>query len=234
MGKLEAQLILSNTILTKMKTFKLDATPRELVGKKASKELRSKGLIPVVLYGKQPITLPCKEKLQPGEKIVETTNNKGIIVTDLYVTMDGVRKLIYTPEIFLVEISIKGSKTVKTILKEAQFHPVSDEILHLDFLEVFDNKPIQMEVPVTLTGHAVGVRAGGKLNQSLRKIKVQGLASNIPEYLSVSIDHLELGKVIKVGDLKYDNIELISPKNSVVCMVKMTRAAQSAATSAAK
>ncbi|MDR1814038.1 MAG: 50S ribosomal protein L25 [Tannerella sp.] len=217
-----------------MKIYNLEGTPRETVGKKASKELRKSGLIPAVLYGSQPIDLPYGEALKPGEKIVETGNNKGVIVTDLTVTFDGVRKLIFTPDIYLVEIAIKGGRTVKAILKEAQYHPVTDDILHLDFLEVFDNKPVQMEVPVVLEGHAVGVRAGGKLNQSLRKIKVQALAVNIPERLIVNIDHLELGKVIKVGELKYDNIDLISPKNSVVCMVKMTRAAQSAATAAAK
>ena len=212
-----------------MKTFKLEATPREAVGKKASKELRKQGLIPAILYGQKPVDLPYQETLHPGEKIVEKGDNKGIVVTDLTVSFDGLRKLIYTPEIFLVEIEITGSRVAKAILKDTQFHPVSDDILHVDFIEVFDQKPIVMEVPLFLIGHAAGVKSGGKLNQSMRKLKVRGLASNIPEKLEVNVDHLELGKAIKVGELSFGGIELINPKNAVVCIVKMTRASQSAA-----
>jgi large subunit ribosomal protein L25 len=217
-----------------MKTFELEGTPRVIVGKKASKELRKKDLIPAVLYGREPVELPYKGKLNPGEKIVETGDNKGIIVTDFTVSTEGVRNLIYSPEIFLVEINIKGAQTVKAILKDSQYHPVSDKILHIDFLEVFDDKPIVMEVPIFLTGHAAGVKAGGKLNQSMRKLKVKGLAGNIPEKLDIDIEHLELGKAIKVGELNFENIELISPKNAVVCIVKMTRASQSAAAATGK
>jgi large subunit ribosomal protein L25 len=212
-----------------MKTFKLEGTPRESVGKKASKKLRKEGLIPAVLYGQKPVELPYKGTLNPGEKIVETGGTKGVIVTDFTVSVDGVRKLIYTPEIYLVEIDIKGSKAVRAILREEQYHPVTDRILHIDFLEVFDDKPIVMEVPIVLAGHSAGVKAGGKLNQSMRKLKVKGFAGDIPEKLEVTVDHLELGKAIKVGDLSFDRIELINPKNAVVCIVKMTRASQSAA-----
>ncbi|MDR3252484.1 MAG: 50S ribosomal protein L25/general stress protein Ctc [Tannerella sp.] len=217
-----------------MKTFKLEATPREAFGKKASKEMRKQGLVPAVLYGQQPVELPLQNALNFGEKVVEIGGGKGLLVTELTVTTEGVRKLIYSPDIFLVEIEIKGNKAVKAILQASQYHPVTDNLLHIDFLEVFDDKPIQMEVPIELVGHAAGVRSGGKLNQTMRKLKVVGLAANIPEKLEINIDHLELGKVIKVGELQFDNIELISPKNSVVCMVKMTRAAQSAATAASK
>ena len=180
-----------------MKTFKLEGTPRENIGKKASKTLRKQGLIPAVLYGQEPVGLPYKGALNAGEKIVEIGNNKGIIVTDFTVSADGVRKLIYTPEIYIVDINIEGSKSVKAMLKDSQYHPVSDSLLHIDFLEVFDNKPIVMEVPVTLEGHAAGVKGGGKLNQSMRKLKVKGLAGNIPEILTINVEHLELGKVIK-------------------------------------
>ncbi|MDR3250213.1 MAG: 50S ribosomal protein L25 [Tannerella sp.] len=217
-----------------MKTFNLEVTPREEIGRKASKDLRKQNLIPAVLYGKEPIDLPYNGILRAGESVVELGDNKGVVVTNFTVSFDGVRKLIYSPEIFLVEIDIKGIGVVKAIVKDSQYHPVSDDILHLDFLEVFDNKPIIMEVPVVLTGHAAGVRAGGKLNQSLRKLKVKGLAGNIPEKLEINVDHLELGKVIKVGELKFDNIEFISPKNAVVCIVKMTRASQSAAATTGK
>ena len=217
-----------------MKTFKLEGTPRENVGRKESRGLRKQGIIPAVLYGSEPIELPYKGKLNSGEKIIEISKDKGLLVTDLSVSADGVRKLIYTPEIYLVEIDIKGSKVVKAILKDSQYHPVTDNLLHIDFLEVFDDKPIVMEVPVSLVGHAAGVKAGGKLNQSMRKLKVKGLASDIPELLTVNVDHVELGKVIKVGELNFDKIELVNPKNSVVCIVKMTRASQSAASSAGK
>ncbi len=216
-----------------MKTFELKGTPRENLGKKMSKNLRKQGMIPAVLYGQEPVALPYTGKMNAGEKLVEIGDGKGIIVTDFSVSFDGVRKLIYTPEIHLVSIEMGDGRKVNAILKEIQFHAVSDAILHLDFQEVFADKPIEMHVPVELIGHAVGVKAGGKLTQAMRKLKVKGLAEQIPEKLTVNVDHLELGKTIKVGELQFDHVELISPKNAVVCAVKMTRAAQSAAGAAA-
>lgn len=216
-----------------MKTFELKGTPRENLGKKMSKNLRKQGMIPAVLYGQEPVALPYTGKMNAGEKLVEIGDGKGIIVTDFSVSFDGVRKLIYTPEIHLVSIEMGDGRKVNAILKEIQFHAVSDAILHLDFQEVFADKPIEMHVPVTLSGHAVGVKAGGKLTQAMRKLKVKGLAEQIPEKLTVNVDHLELGKTIKVGELQFDHVELISPKNAVVCAVKITRAAQSAAGAAA-
>lgn len=198
-----------------------------------SKNLRKQGMIPAVLYGQEPVALPYTGKMNAGEKLVEIGDGKGIIVTDFSVSFDGVRKLIYTPEIHLVSIEMGDGRKVNAILKEIQFHAVSDAILHLDFQEVFADKPIEMHVPVELIGHAVGVKAGGKLTQAMRKLKVKGLAEQIPEKLTVNVDHLELGKTIKVGELQFDHVELISPKNAVVCAVKMTRAAQSAAGAAA-
>ncbi len=215
-----------------MQTFKLKGQPRENVGKKASKNLRKEGFVPSVLYGRDPLKLPFKGELKPGEKLVDIGGEKGMIVTDFTVSFDEVRKLIYTPDIYLVEIDLKENRTVKAILKEVQFHPVTDAILHVDFLEVFENKPIVMDVPVSLTGHAAGVRSGGKLNQTMRKLKIKGMAENIPEKLEVNIENLELGKVIKVEELAFDNVEIISSKNAVVCTVKMTRATQSAVASA--
>ncbi|BAR50139.1 ribosomal protein L25, Ctc-form [Tannerella forsythia KS16] len=216
-----------------MKTFELKGTPRENLGKKMSKNLRKQGMIPAVLYGQEPVALPYTGKMNAGEKLVEIGDGKGIIVTDFSVSFDGVRKLIYTPEIHLVSIEMGDGRKVNAILKEIQFHAVSDAILHLDFQEVFADKPVEMHVPVELIGHAVGVKAGGKLTQAMRKLKVKGLAEQIPEKLTVNVDHLELGKTIKVGELQFDHVELISPKNAVVCAVKMTRAAQSAAGAAA-
>ena len=216
-----------------MKTFELKGTPRENLGKKMSKNLRKQGMIPAVLYGQEPVALPYTGKMNAGEKLVEIGDGKGIIVMDFSVSFDGVRKLIYTPEIHLVSIEMGDGRKVNAILKEIQFHAVSDAILHLDFQEVFADKPIEMHVPVELIGHAVGVKAGGKLTQAMRKLKVKGLAEQIPEKLTVNVDHLELGKTIKVGELQFDHVELITPKNAVVCAVKMTRAAQSDAGAAA-
>jgi len=216
-----------------MKTFELKGTPRENLGKKMSKNLRKQGMIPAVLYGQEPVALPYTGKMNAGEKLVEIGDGKGIIVMDFSVSFDGVRKLIYTPEIHLVSIEMGDGRKVNAILKEIQFHAVSDAILHLDFQEVFADKPVEMHVPVELIGHAVGVKAGGKLTQAMRKLKVKGLAEQIPEKLTVNVDHLELGKTIKVGELQFDHVELISPKNAVVCAVKMTRAARGPAGAAA-
>jgi large subunit ribosomal protein L25 len=216
-----------------MNTFQLEAALREAAGKKAAKAVRKEGLIPAILYGQEPVALPYTGTLNPGEKIVEIENGRGIVVTNLVVTNENVRHLIYTPSIYLVELTVKGSKTVKAILKDIQFHPVTDAILHIDFLEVFEDKPIVMAVPVILEGHAEGVKAGGKLNLEIRKLRVKALYSQIPEKLTVNVEKLGLGKVIKVGDLNYPNLELVNAKNAVVCAVKLTRAARGMESAAA-
>lgn len=217
-----------------MKTFELQGESRENLGKKAVKELRKQNLIPAVLYGSSPVAMPFEGKLSEGDKLVDLGDNKGLIVTDFTVSQDAVRKLIYTPEIFLVDLDIKGNKKVKAVLKDIQFQPVTDEILHIDFLEVFDNKPIVVEVPVALEGHAEGVKAGGKLSLEMRKLKVKALYSQIPEKLVINIDSLGLGKTIQVGALQFPGLELMNAKNAVVCAVKLTRAARGAAAAAGK
>lgn len=171
--------------------------------------------------------LPFNGTLKAGEKIVEVGNGKGLIVTDLTVSNEAVRKLIYTPDIFEIELTI-GEKKVMAVLKDIQFHPVSDKILHIDFLEVTENKPVVMEVPVQLEGHSEGVRAGGKLSLSMKKLKVKAVYNVIPERLVVNIDNLGLGKTLQVGDLHYDGLELMNAKNAVVCAVNLTRAARGA------
>ena len=209
-----------------MKTFQLEGSPREIVGKKASKTLRKQGLIPAILYGKTPLELPYKGVLKKGEKIVDIGNNKGVFVTDFTVTTENVRNLIYTPHIYLVELDLDGIGKIKAIIKDLQFHPVTDALLHIDFLEVFDKKPIVMEVPVILEGHAEGVKSGGKLNADMRKLRVKALYDKIPETLTVNVENLGLGKAIQVGDLHFEGLELTNAKNSVVCSVKLTRAAR--------
>ena len=136
-----------------MKTFQLTAEPRTDLGKKAAKALRKEEKIPVVLNGGEIFTLPFTGTLREGEKIVEIGNGKGLITTDLTVTNDAVRKLIYTPDIFAIELDIHGEKRM-AVLKDIQFHPVKDTILHIDLLEVNDKKPVTIEVPVKLEGHA--------------------------------------------------------------------------------
>ena len=216
-----------------MELFKLAAQPRTDLGKKATKALREQGLIPVVLNGGAIIELPFTGTLKPGEKIVEIGNGKGLITTDLVVTNDAVRRLVYTPDIFAVELDINGDKRM-AVLKDLQFHPVKDTILHMDFLEVNDSKPIVMEVPVKLEGHAEGVKAGGKLSLSMKKLKVRALYTAIPERLVINVDNLGLGKSLAVGDIHIEGLELVNAKNAVVCAVQLTRAARGAAAAAAK
>ena len=187
-----------------MKSFELKGEVRKDLGKKASKLVRKEGEVPCVLYG--------------GDEIVHFN-----------VTKEAIRKLIYTPEIFLVNLTI-GGKVCNAILKDLQFHPVTDNLLHVDFYQVVADKPIVMEVPVTLEGLAEGVKSGGKLSLELRKLKVKGLYNYIPDKLNINVENLGLGKTIQVGDLSFDNLELISAKNNVVCSVKLTRAARGAAT----
>ena len=175
-----------------MKTFQLSAEPRTNLGKKAAKTLRSQNLIPVVLNGGEIITLPYSGTLREGEKVVEIGNGKGLITTDLTVTNDSVRKLIYTPDIFAIELTIHGEKRM-AVLKDIQFHPVKDTILHMDLLEVKEDKPVTIEVPVKLEGHAEGVKAGGKLTLSMKKLRVKAPYTAIPERLVINVDHLGLG-----------------------------------------
>lgn len=215
-----------------MKTFQLEATARNAFGKKAAKANRKEGLIPAVLYGNEPVAMPYTETLSTGDKLVDLGNGKGLVVTDFNVTFDAIRNLIYSPEIFIVELNLVGNKKVKAIIKDIQFHPVTDAILHIDFLEVFDNKPIVMEVPVILEGHSEGVKAGGKLSLEMRKLKVKANYDKIPEQLHINVDSLGLGKTMQVGALQFEGLEIMNAKIAVVCAVKLTRAARGAAAKA--
>ncbi|MDE5912952.1 MAG: 50S ribosomal protein L25 [Muribaculaceae bacterium] len=215
-----------------MKTFQLTAEPRTDLGKKATKALRNEGKIPAVINGGAIVTLPYSGTLKPGEKLVEIEDGKGLITTDIVVTNEAVRKLIYTPEIFAVELELNGEKKM-VVLKDIQFHPVKDTILHIDFLEVNEQKPVSIEVPVKLEGHAEGVKAGGKLQLSMKKLRVKALYTNVPERLVINVDNLGLGKTIQVGELHFDGLEMLNAKNAVVCTVALTRAARGAAAAAA-
>lgn len=192
-----------------MKEFALTGTKRETVGKKASKLMRKEGLIPCNLYG---------EKFVDGKP---EALSFSIPMTDL-------RKAIYTPHIYVLNLTIDG-KEHKAIMKELQFHPVTDAVLHVDFLEISEEKPITVGIPVKLNGLAVGVRNGGKLNLSIRKINVTAPYKQIPEVLDIDVTNLELGKSIKVGQLSFDGLKIATSPEVIVCSVKATRASRSAA-----
>ncbi len=214
-----------------MKTYNLAAQPRTDLGKKAAKTLRAEGLIPAVLNGGEIVPLPYTAALKPGEKLVEIGNGKGIITTDIVVKNDDVRKLLYTPDVFAIELEVNGEKR-NAVLREVQFHPVKDTVLHIDLLEVSENKPVVVEVPVKLEGHAEGVKAGGKLQLSMKKLKVKAPYTQIPERVVINIDNLGLGKTLQVGELHFEGLELVNAKNAVVCAVQLTRAARGAAAKA--
>ncbi len=215
-----------------MKVFQLTAEPRTDLGKKAAKLIRKEDKIPVVLNGGAIVELPYTTALKPGEKLIEIGNGKGLITTDLVVTQDAVRKLIYTPDIFAIELDVNGEKRM-AVLKDIQFHPVKDTILHIDLLEVNDKKPVTIEVPVKLEGHAEGVKAGGKLTLSMKKIKVRAIYTEIPERVVINVDNLGLGKTLQIGDLHFEGLQLMNAKNAVVCAVQLTRAARGAQAAAA-
>lgn len=216
-----------------MKTFKLNAEPREVLGKKSVKALRKEGLIPAVINGGALVELPYNGPLKKGQKVVDLDGKRGLITTDIVVKAEDVRKLVYTPDIYEVDITLNGEE-IKAVMKDLQFQAVKDTLLHMDFLQVYPDKPIIMEVPVKIEGHAEGVKAGGKLTLSMRKLKVKALYNEIPERLVVNVDNLGLGKSMAVGDLHFEGLELMNAKNAVVCAVQLTRAARGAMAKAAE
>lgn len=182
-----------------MKTLAISVKERQNVGKTSTRALRNQGNVPCVLYG--------------GEKQVT-----------FYAHENDFRKLVYTPNTFVVELNINGSKT-KAIMQDIQFHPVTDKILHIDFLEVFDGKPITVSLPVVLDGVAIGVKNGGNLMFRIPKIVSKGLVANLPEAITINIDHLAIGMFISIKDIVVKGVEFLAPPNSVVVAVKTARAA---------
>ena len=192
----------------------MNGQKRTDVGKKASKLLRKEGLVPCNLYGEK------KDKNGLPEAMA------------FAVAAADIRKAVYTPHVYVVNLNIDGTEH-KAIIKELQFHPTSDALLHADFFEVNETKAITVGIPVNLTGHAQGVRDGGRLNLSIRKIDVTAPYKNIPEKLDIDVTELGLGKAIKVGELSFEGLEIATSKEVVVCSVKATRASRSAAAEAA-
>lgn len=196
-----------------MKSINVKGTARTATGKKATRDLRKNGGVPCNLYG--------ENKNENGESIAMS----------FATTQEELRKLVYSPDIYSVNLTIDG-KECKAVMKELQFHPVTDQLLHVDFYEITEEKPIVMEVPIQMTGLAEGVKAGGKLAASVRKLKVRAAYTAIPEKLNIDVTHLALGKTIKVGELHFEGLELVTSPSVVVCQVKMTRSAMSAAAKA--
>ena len=193
-----------------MKEINVKGTARIAMGKKAAREIRKNNAVPCNLYGE-----------------AKDENGKPVALA-FTATNDELRNLIYTPDIYAVNLDIDG-KQHKAVLKEIQFHPVKDNVLHVDFYEINETKPIIMEVPIKLNGLAEGVKAGGRLAASVRKLKVKAVYTSIPERLNIDVTNLGLGKTIKVGELSFDGLEIITSKEVVVCQVKMTRGARAAA-----
>jgi large subunit ribosomal protein L25 len=193
-----------------MKEISVSGQKRTETGKKASKLIRKEGLIPCNLY---------------GEKRDDNNLPEAMAFVAPFTEL---RKAVYTPHVYVVNLNIDG-KEHKAIIKELQFHPTSDALIHADFYEINENKAITVGIPVNLTGHAQGVRDGGKLQLQIRKINVTAPYKNIPEKLDIDVTSLELGKSIKVGSLSFDGLEIATPKEVIVCSVKATRASRSAA-----
>ena len=197
-----------------MKSIEIKGSLRTETGKKATRDLRKNNSVPCVLYG------------------LNKDENGNQVATHFTVTNDGLRNLVYTPHIYVVDLNIDG-KIVTAIMKDIQFHPVTDNILHVDFLQIDESNPNVMEVPVKLEGLAEGVKAGGKLALQVRKLKVKALYNLIPERLVIDVTNLGLGKTIKVGELNYEGLQILNAKEAVVCAVKLTRAARGAQAAAA-
>lgn len=190
-----------------MQQITLKGTNREIGNKALVKAVRRDNLVPCVYYG------------------------NGVENTVFSVALKDLETILNTPNSYIIEIDIEGKKQL-AVLQAVQFHPVTDKPLHVDFLAIQEDKPVTINIPVVITGNSIGVRQGGKLMVSTRKLKVSGMMKDLPDTLQVDITELNLGKQIVAGDLHYDNIQIMSPKATIVCSVKMTRAAASAAADA--
>jgi large subunit ribosomal protein L25 len=183
-----------------MNTYEIKAENRTEKGKTIAKNLRKKGMIPCILYG--------------GKEILHFSTDEAHL-----------QKLIFTPHVYKVKIDT-GSKQFEATIKDIQFHPVSDSILHIDFLEIIPGKPVVMDIPVKLEGFAVGVREGGKLHQGMRSLKTKALIEHMKDIFVINVDDLGLNKSIFVGDLSFDNISFIDNPKKAVASIKMTRVAK--------
>jgi len=185
-----------------MKSISIKCTKREVVGKKEAKRLRTEGLVPGVLYGgEEPIHFYAPEK--------------------------EFKPLIYTPHVYLVDLDVDGT-VYQSIIKDSQFHPVEEKLLHVDFLRTSEDKMVKVEIPIKVDGFAKGIRKGGKLKQNLRTLKVKGMVKHLPDFIEINVDDLDLGQSIKVASLQRENLEFLNAKAVPVITIMITRAAKSA------
>jgi len=185
-----------------MKSLEINGKVREVTGKKDSKKLRNEQLVPCVLYG--------------GEENIH-----------FCAPFSEFRSLVYTPEVFMVNLNIDG-KIHHSILQDMQWHPVDEQLVHPDFLLINDDKPAKVELPVSIVGTAKWIKVGGKLKVNLRKIKVKGLVKNLPDAINVDVTELDLSQSIKVGDLNIPGVQFLAVKSDVIATVTITRAAKAA------
>ena len=190
-----------------MKSIAISGSPRENVGKRDAKELRYEGKVPAVLYG-------------------------GKTQTHFSVSAADLKPVIYTPVVHFIDITVAGTKT-QAIIQDIQFHPLTEQILHIDFLQLDNKKPVTIEIPVKLTGTSPGVKVGGKLVQKLRKLRIKALPQDHIDNIEVSIETLEVGKSVKVGELKFDNLTITNAKEDTIVSVTTSRALRQAEQEAA-
>lgn len=191
-----------------MKSIAISGSPRENVGKRDAKELRYQGKVPAVLYG--------------GKNQIHFS-----------VSAADLKGLVYTPDVQFVALEIAGVKA-QAIIQDVHFHPLTDLPLHVDFLELDEKKPVIMQIPVKLTGTSPGVKTGGKLIQKLRKLRVKALPKDMPQYVEVSIEKLDVGKSVGVGELKFNNFKVTNNPEDTIVSVTMSRALKQAETEAKK
>ena len=180
-----------------MKTIAISAEKRTELGKKYTRDLRKIDHVPCVMYG-------------------------GTEVIHFHAHENDFRHIIYTPSAFIVEVSLEGKKH-KAVMQELQFHPVTDKLNHIDFVEVLDDKPVTVEIPIKLVGAAIGMKDGGKPRQRRRVLKVRGLVQNLPDALDIDITDVAIGDVIKIGDLSYNKLEILDPSRSMIFAVVSSR-----------
>ncbi len=186
-----------------MKSITIKGSKRESVGKKATKALRNADMVPCVIYGgDQPLHFAAEAK--------------------------AFKNLVYTPNVYTASIEVDGN-TIPAILQDIQFHPVSDNILHVDFYQLFEDKEVTMNIPVRLIGKSKGVMVGGALRHNIRKLKVRALPANLPDFIEADITELEIGNKLYVTELKSDKYTILHPDNTVVAQVRMSRNSQKAA-----
>ncbi len=182
-----------------MKSVSVSGSLRENVGKKDAKNLRRQGLVPCVLYGgKEQVSFSMPEL--------------------------SFKDIIYTPDSCLLKLDIDG-KAYDVILQDVQYHPVTDKIIHCDFLQIFPDKPIKIDIPIKVIGNSPGVIKGGKLITKIRKLRVKGLMDALPDTIDVDISRLNINDSVKINQLTVEGLEFLDPANAVVIIVKMTRGA---------